>query len=477
MKKILFTLAAITASALATVCYAQELRTSYFQEDALYRHEMNPAFANSENYISVPLLGNMHIMSRGNVGLENFVYDYQDPTGQYSSTTFLNSQISTSRFLDDLPDNTDIQGGVKVPIFSMGWSRGKHYTTLGVNSRTFTAFHAPKEMFAFMKAGQTAASGTNYDIEDVSFLLESYTEIALGHSFPITEDIRFGATLKGLIGMGYIEGKIEHMRVEMSSNRWYIESQGYLDIAAKGAQWTYSEEDFNTRGELITRENEIDDVETDDVTGPAGYGLALDLGVVWNTPVKNLTLSASLTDFGFISWSETIQGKQDPNNRFEFDGFTNFVLDDDNVEEGDASLSDELDDLADDAKQVLKFYDEGETSKTRMLATTAHLGAEYRMPFYDKLTAGLLLTGRFYGQYSNYEARLSANVKPVSWFQASVSGAASNFGGELGWMLNFTPGNFNFFIGGDAVIGRLNKQFIPISNANADLALGMNITF
>ncbi len=475
MKKYLFTLA--VASTLAIVSNAQELRTSYFQEDALYRHEMNPAFGNKKNYVAVPLLGNMHIMSRGNVGLENFIYDYQDPTGQYSSTTFLNSHVSAASFLNDLPDNTDIQGSLHIPVFSMGWSRGEHYTTIGVNLRTYTMFHAPKELFAFMKAGQTAASGTQYLIEDLSFLSESYAEISLGHSFPITPHIRVGATLKGLVGMGYIQGKIEQMRVEMSSDRWYIESQGYLDIAAKGAQWTYADNEYNTRGELITRENEIDDVDTDNISAPAGYGLAVDLGVIWETPVKNLTVSASLTDLGFINWSETIQGRQDPNNRFEFDGFSNFVLDEDHVEAGDVSLSDELDDLADDAKQALKFYDEGHTSKTRMLGTTAHIGAEYRMPFYNKLTTGLLLTGRFYGDYTNYEARLSANVKPVNWLQASLSGAASNFGGEIGWMLNFTPGCVNFFIGGDAIIGRLNKQFIPISNANADIALGMNITF
>ena len=70
MKKYLFTLA--VASTFAIVSNAQELRTSYFQEDALYRHEMNPAFGNKKNYVSVPLLGNMHIMSRGNVGLEKF---------------------------------------------------------------------------------------------------------------------------------------------------------------------------------------------------------------------------------------------------------------------------------------------------------------------------------------------------------------------------------------------------------------------
>ena len=47
---------------------AQTLNSAYFTEDYKFRHDMNPAFENKQNYISIPALGNINVNLQGNFG-------------------------------------------------------------------------------------------------------------------------------------------------------------------------------------------------------------------------------------------------------------------------------------------------------------------------------------------------------------------------------------------------------------------------
>ena len=79
--------------------------------------------------------------------------------------------------------------------------------------------------------------------------------------------------------------------------------------------------------------------------------------------------------------------------------------------------------------------------------------------------------------YSWSEGRLSANVSPLSWLEGGVNVAVSTFGTSAGWILNFHPKVFSFFVGMDCLIGKVNPQFIPVNNANANFSCGFNIAF
>ncbi len=59
----------------------------------------------------------------------------------------------------------------------------------------------------------------------------------------------------------------------------------------------------------------------------------------------------------------------------------------------------------------------------------------------------------------------------------SVNYAASTFGSSLGWMLNFHPSGYTFFIGSDHQFFNITPQSIPVGKATMQLNLGMSITF
>ena len=129
-------------------------------------------------------------------------------------------------------------------------------------------------------------------------------------------------------------------------------------------------------------------------------------------------------------------------------------------------------------KNLSSFYDDGTVkSRTTKLATTMNIGAEYVLPYYKNLKFGLLSSTHFNKPFTWSEARLSANVAPVRWFEASVNYAISSFGSSLGWVLNFHPSGFNFFIGTDHMITKVTPQYVPVGNANANVSMGFNITW
>ena len=111
------------------------------------------------------------------------------------------------------------------------------------------------------------------------------------------------------------------------------------------------------------------------------------------------------------------------------------------------------------------------------LAATLHAGIEAKMPFYERLSFGLLGTHRFNGAYSWTEGRLAANVMPVDCIGLAASCAVSNFGGSFGGIVNFVFPGFNFFVGVDSFMLKVSPQYIPVEKFNTNLALGFNITF
>ena len=49
---------------------AQSLHSAYFTNEYHFRHAINPAFGNEQNYISIPALGNLSIRTQGNFGYD-----------------------------------------------------------------------------------------------------------------------------------------------------------------------------------------------------------------------------------------------------------------------------------------------------------------------------------------------------------------------------------------------------------------------
>lgn len=450
-------------------------RSGYFMDGYSYRHELNPAFQGDHNYISIPGLGSLNVGTVSNVGIKTFLYDTQ-PGSRYKLTTFMSPTVSADEFLGKLHDNNHINYGLDISILSAGFRAFNGFNTISIGVRTAGGVSLPKDFLRFMKQGQTS-DDTEYNFKDLAVNANAYAEVALGHAHRINDRLEIGAKFKVLLGAGNVDAKIDEMKVRMSQDQWRITARGDIKGSAGSGLYVPTKQEA---GVDYDKPSQADLIEWGDIDydkfGLGGLGFAVDLGATYKL-LPDLQLSAAVTDLGFIGWKHAVKGAT-ADTEWTFDGFKDIAIDSEQPGYEDNKIETQFENMWDDIQDVINFHrTERDGKYTKMLHATLRLGAEYTMPFYRGMTGGLLLSHYFGGVSAWTEGRLYANIKPAKWFDCNVNCGLSDYGTSFGWMINFHPRGFNFFIGSDHQFFKVNKQFVPLGNATADISLGFNVTF
>ena len=327
----------------------------------------------------------------------------------------MNPTVGSQEFLSNLHTNNHLSVNLRMPIIAFGFRGFGGFNTFEIAFRSNTSVNLPYGLFDFMKTGMSDEGGTHYRVKDLTVRSNNYAEVALGHSHEIIKDrLTIGAKVKFLVGGANAEAKIKRMDITMGQDEWLIDAEGQVEGSLKGGYFESKEPDEHGKP------GEIDGFDIDG-PGIGGYGVGFDLGAVYKMDdyVEGLTLSAALLDLGFIKWNNGLKAKMQHN--YTFKGFENPIA----VKPGEGEpgdIDDELDNLGDQFEEFIKFYDDGTVkSRTTKLATTMNIGAEYVLPYYKNLKFGLLSSTHFNKPFTWSEARLSANVAPVRWFEASVN--------------------------------------------------------
>ena len=456
---------------------AQFLRTSYFMEGTHYRQQLNPALTPTKGYFNLPVIGAVNAtVGSTSLGYQDIIDIIDDGDDFYTKPDFMNR----------LKDNNKLNVNFSTEILSAGWCKGKNFWSFNIGLRTDIGANLTKNMFTFLNEMETVEENwrnSNYDISGQQLNINAYTEIGLGLSRQINSRLTVGARVKALLGIGNMELKLN--RVAMSANlpsdqqinQWSSESYWNSMTPSQAAQAAQELKDkFNNYHANLTvgaelkssfkglelQEEEGKDYVTDfdfdsGKLGIAGYGFGIDLGASYKI-LDNLTVSASVLDLGFISWSKSstkiasanpdpidIKGSTyanmvDPNNPNTVMNAVNQLQNDaqgymDRVTNGDVLDYDML---------QLEVSDAKESRKSR-LASTLVLGAEYGF-FNNKLAVGVLSTTRFVQPDALTELTFSANYRPKSWFNVALSySAIQSAGKSFGLGLKLGP----LFVGTD----------------------------
>ena len=203
-----------------------------------------------------------------------------------------------------------------------------------------------------------------------------------------------------------------------------------------------------------------------DHMGVGGYGLAFDLGATYELN-DDWRFSLAFNDLGFISWKNNVVASTQGDRTFRLSDYT---LD-------PADMEGSFDDMEDRLYTLYQLDNLGDKgSRTRAIAATMNVGAEYVFPLYRPLTFGLLNTTRIAGDFTWTDFRLSAQVRPVKCLSAAVNYGIGTFGSSFGWVLNLSTTGFNLYFGMDHTLGTLTKQGIPL-NPNSQVSVGINFPF
>lgn len=445
------------ALVVATGVSAQNtLNSSYFMEKMTKRNQLNPALKTPNNYVSMPVLSNFYLGVNSNLGLGTFLYPRDNKL-----VTFLHESVPADEFLGKLANDNALELDLGLDIISFGFWAWGGQNTFNLALKSNTGAYLPKELFQFLKTGQEPTGTTHYDMSNVTVASSNYLELAFGHARDITDKLGVGARVKVLLGAAHAEARIDRMDITMSQDEWIIKQAGHLQATSL----------LNLTTDPET--GEITNYKLGNNFGLAGYGLGFDLGATYKL-IDNLTLSAALTDIGFMRWNNLSRAETDPNKEFRFSGFDNIGAKDD--ENGDNPFKKEADQLGEDLKALTKFYMTDQQSVSNSLRTTLRVGAEYAV-LDNAISFGLLSTTRFVGYRTYAEGMAAINFRPLSALHLTVNGSVSNMGSSVGAILNICAPGFNFFIGTDYFATKYSKQFVPINHARANLSFGLNFTF
>lgn len=456
-------LMALALTAITTAAIAQAPNSGYFTDDFKYRHDLNPAYANEQNYVAVPVLGSLNVKLMGNFGYEDVVRDnplYPNSSGK-KKTTFLNPYLSDP--LKGFSDgNNKIGLQADIAILSAGFKAWGGYNTIELNSRTTVNMKLPYELLKFA----VDMGNDNYDIGDISANAQSFVELAFGHSRKITDNLRAGAKVKLLFGIADADVKMKDVTAHLTGDTWTIHGDAQAHMSMKGFKYKSERKDYNVEG--AGSYERINDVDVDGA-GLGGFGMAVDLGAVYT--MGDWEFSAALLDLGFISWSNDMYATNKDKD-FTFDGFHDMGVHSDND-----PIDGQVDSYGDQISDFYNLQDQGDKGgRTTGIGARMNLAASYTLPMYNKMKFGLLSATRFLGTHTWTEGRLSANWTPLTWLDGNVNLGVNSYTTSFGWLVNVHPKGFNFFVGMDHMIGKVSNEMIPLSS-NAAVTVGFNATF
>lgn len=456
MKKIFYSLIAVLLIIPSVASAQSNLRSGYFLDGYIYKYKMNPAMAPERGFFALPVLGNIGLGMETNLGLSTFLY----PTETGGLTTFLSPRVSNDIFLKNISKNNKSNTNLDLGILAFGFRTGKSYHTVDLSMRLDAGMNIPGDLFSFIKVGG-ALGDTSWDISNIGLRTTSRMELAYGYSRSIGESLRIGARAKLLVGVLRADLALDKMTLEMSADRWSVETHGQMHMAGPVT--------FETSGSQSVDWTSINtDNLVENLMSPS-MGFALDLGATYDF-LEYFTASLSVLDLGVMSWKNSMTAET-PSTSVVFEGFE--ALDTDNI-------SDQLTGMTEDLMNAFNFeMKESGVKKSSALAATINAGIEARMPFYERLSFGALYTQRIEGTYSWSEGRIAASISPVNWFSATTNYAFSHFGHSWGGAINIHLPGFGIFVGMDSFAPLLNvtPQYIPIDALNTNLAFGINFSF
>ncbi|MCD8206529.1 MAG: DUF5723 family protein [Bacteroidales bacterium] len=441
---------------------AQYLRTSYFMDASPFRMQLNPALTPMRGYVNIPVLGSINASANSPICMSDII-DILDG--------FDASRLYSDKFLGSLNNINKLNASVATDIVSAGWyDGGGDFWSFNVGLHADVNAVIPRSTFTFIR------DVTGGDFQDTDWHnwkattrgerleINSYFDVGVGLARAITDRLTVGARLKVLLGIGNaninvsnisaetnLDGvpdgvdwsKITQAQIEEINGTAGIDSKASMVSSFKGLEFTK-----NNNGT-------IDDMKFNARNlGLAGYGLGLDLGVAYKL-MDHLTVSAAVIDLGFITWLGNATEYASSDSNLSFDSSNPGDI------ERFADLVGSADVLNLDLMN-LEVY-ESKKNRTTMLSATIVAGAEYSF-LQDKLSAGLLYTGRITSTKMLNELTLSFNVVPSNWFNVAVSySVIQSLGQSFGLAVKLGP----LFVGSDYMfLGSRNTM-----NLNAYLGI------
>ena len=443
---------------------AQALKGSYFLDGSLQRNRLNPAFAPRANYFGLPVISNVGLGVYGNVGPADFLYP---KNGELY--TFLNQNVTMAEFTKNLPNRPLVDIEYDTDLLNFGFfTKGGGFWNFDMGVRLDGQIGLPRDLLIFMKQGM-AADEQVYSLKGFDMYQTSSVYASIGHSRDLSdlvEGLRVGGKFRAFIPLEHIGLTMGDSYITMSQDKWMVNSAATGVVASSF---------FSVNPESVGGDSESEFIEADmENIGPAGFGFSFDLGAEYKlnigSVVDGMTFSLSVLDLGGYFFSNKNVMGLESGGTAVYEGIKDIGFSEDmDLGESTEAIQDEFLSLANLKEAKNPMYTSTGT-RTRIYA-----GVEY--PFLsDKMSVGLLYSGKFgYSKMMN-DLTLSYNLNPCKWFNLGLNWSFLNAYKTMGWIMEFSPkAGVDFFIGSDYTFFEVMPDvFLPVDKMWMNVRFGLS---
>lgn len=413
--------------------------TAYFLPNLPQRVRLNPAYQPEYKvWVGLPALSGISVnYMNTSFGLEDLLVKGKDDS----------LYVDMDRMYKSLRKHNIIHLGNEISLLTVGVKIKSWYATLDVSVKSDFIFRANKDLFTFLKRGNTPYLGRSMDIGDLGLRLNAYDEFAFGLSKKVNDKLTVGGRAKFLLGIANVTMKNSKISIQSAKDASSLKIRSKQDIRIS-APVTF---EYVKDGDYINWDDfdaEMNDFSGSMVLNTKNPGFALDLGAEYKYSDK-LTFYASVADLGFIRWGAK-NYRFTQNTSFDWQGGDLSS----SIKEDDKPIDDVFDDLIDSLKDNFRLK-EGEGAYTTMLRTKMYLGATYQVSkmvnvggvaeltlmdkvFYPSLTASAdvrllrnvsaaVSYSIMPGNYVNLGAALTAKLGPVQLYASTDNVVGANY--------------------------------------------------
>lgn len=453
---------------------AQNSQVLYFM-NLPQNHLMNPALRPSSSvYIGLPVISGINLNINNNY--VNFSDVFMKGQPKDSIITFLHPAYNIDDFLKKIKDRNFIEPNVSVQLFGLGFSVGKDgYVFLDVNERIEGNVVIPGDLLKLALKGNESFVGSKIDLSSLRADMRYFREAGLGYSRNFTDKLRIGVKGKLLFGIADFSTVNKSLGITVNEDYSHL-LDADMSVNMSGPVRVYMDSKHNLDS-LVFDDKRFDTSAgiRDFFTGKKNFGLGIDIGATYDV-TERFTVSASVTDLGFIKWKKDVT-QLTAKNQFLFSG-----LNVNDVIKGDRTIDEVGQDMLDSLKNAFTLSKTGNPYTTYLPAGVS-VAASYNLT--KSLSVGLLSYTRFISKQVREALTVSANMNIGSAFSASLSYTAENYRYDnLGAGIGFRAGFMQFYLLSDRIpvswnriIDNKTNIVIPATWNTFNLRFGMNFVF
>ena len=413
--------------------YSQS-RFSQYSSYKLVSHAnlLNPALTPVKKFtLDLPVIPNVYA-SFGNTLSFNDAFTKKDD-GLY--------HFDNEKFLRKLNKNNYIRANVDIQLLFMGLRVGDQYFSFNINQKTQARILYPTEFLQWPIEGPGTYG--EIDFKNLWVNASNYTEFGFGYTRKINENLTVGGRLKHLRGVGFARTNIK----------------GTLSLGIDSVYIQHPSIEGNTMdfesGMALFESNPVKAFLNNNT------GIGIDIGGLYKLNDK-ISFSASLIDFGKMTWRNNTMSYSVPEMSYSFKG----------VDIGTLIGGTGTTTLEDDLNNVVNNYNVTETkdAKIHQPLSTKFYGAVHASPK-DGHQASLILFSEMYNGKMEKALSLGYNLTLKEFM-------------SLGLNYNYKNGTFNHLGASFALRAGFFQFYLLSDNINLSLAsnevdihIGFNMVF